>query len=222
MTVRSSSPLARPAMMNCSRRTSSILERVMRAMSADCTSPSAKAGMSSERSVLSQPYSSGDVAGHRQPAQPDREEEDEQQAEQEVGDRQPEQRQDHQDLVGRGVVIPRGDDPAGTPMSDGDDDRRQTVSSSVGSTRSRMASVTGVAGRSTGRGRPAPAVRTSATSCIGSGASRPSWRSMRCTSSRVASGPAMTGRDRRAPGGSARTPPSRRPAPPESAPAAGG
>jgi hypothetical protein len=60
MTARSPSPFARPAVMNCSRRTSSIDERAMRAISADCTRPSAKAGRTSERMVLSHPYSSGE------------------------------------------------------------------------------------------------------------------------------------------------------------------
>ncbi len=46
-------------MMNCSRSTSSMAERAMRAMSADWTTPSAKAGSVSERSVPNQPYSSG-------------------------------------------------------------------------------------------------------------------------------------------------------------------
>ncbi len=35
-------------------------ERAMRAMSADCTTPSANAGSVSDRSVRSQPYSSGE------------------------------------------------------------------------------------------------------------------------------------------------------------------
>jgi len=60
VTARSPSPLARPATMYCSRSTSSIAERAIRAMSADWTIPSANAGRTSERSVLSKPYSSGE------------------------------------------------------------------------------------------------------------------------------------------------------------------
>jgi hypothetical protein len=45
--------------MYCSLRTSSMLERVMRAMSADCTRPRDTAGIRSERRLGHTPDSSG-------------------------------------------------------------------------------------------------------------------------------------------------------------------
>ena len=103
--------------MYCSRSTSSMLERVIRAMRADWTRPSASAGMMSERRFSQSPPSSGDIAGHRQPAQPDPEAEDHEQAEQEVGDREPDQGERHEGLV-EVVLWWRAEmTPAGRPTS---------------------------------------------------------------------------------------------------------
>ncbi len=81
--------------------------------------------------------------------------------------------------------------PAGTPIRM-EMTIANSVSSSVGSTRSRIASVTGLRRKIDWPRSPWTSRPYQRTSCTGSGASSPSWRSRRCTSSREASGPAMT------------------------------
>jgi len=81
--------------------------------------------------------------------------------------------------------------PAGTPI-DTEMKVAKSVSSSVGSTRSRMASVTGLRRKMDWPRSPRTRRPYQRTSCTGSGASRPSWREIFCTSSAEASGPAIT------------------------------
>jgi hypothetical protein len=97
-----------------------MLERVMRAISADCTSPSETARHEQRARVAPEPLVERHVARHGQPAQPDAEDEDHQEAEEEVGDREPEEGQPHERLVHRRVVIPGGDDPRGHAEEHGD------------------------------------------------------------------------------------------------------